>query len=75
VQKAAVKRKGKPSSWRRFESLPSSLKTEYHHLAAPNSIEMLASGIDDYLRYYNHKRIKIGLEGRSPVKYRLKTIA
>jgi putative transposase len=58
-----------------IESFFGTLKAEYYHLATPNSIEMLKAGVQDYIRYYNHKRIKLGLQGLSPVKYRLKNTA
>jgi putative transposase len=55
-----------------IESFLGTLKAEYYYLAKPDGIEMLEAGIHDYIRYYNHKRIKLGLQGLSLVKYRLK---
>ena len=55
-----------------IESFFGTLKAEYFHLAMPSSIEVLAAGVHDYIRYYNHERIKLGLQGLSPVEYRLK---
>ncbi|MCF5277258.1 IS3 family transposase, partial [Pseudomonas syringae] len=34
------------------------------------SIEELKAGLDEYIRYYNNDRIKLKLNGLSPVKYR-----
>jgi transposase InsO family protein len=56
-----------------IESFFGTLKVEFYHLATIDSIETLVSRIHDCIRYYNQKRIKLGLQGRSPVKYRLKS--
>lgn len=58
-----------------IESFFGTLKAEYLHLAMPNSIQVLEAGVHDYLHYYNHERIKLGLQGLSPVAYRLKNTA
>ncbi|WP_143501896.1 IS3 family transposase, partial [Pseudomonas sp. Irchel 3E13] len=34
------------------------------------TIDQLRVGIDEYIRYYNHERIKMKLGGLSPVAYR-----
>jgi len=31
--------------------------------------------VNEYIRYYNHERIKLGLQGLSPVEYRLRNTA
>lgn len=54
-----------------IESFFGTLKAEYFNLAAPNIIDALESGVHDFVHYYNHKRIKLGLQGLSPVEYRL----
>ena len=51
------------------------LKTEHFHLAVPNSIRALESGVHDCVHYYNHSRIKLGLQGLSPVEHRLRSTA
>lgn len=51
------------------------LKAEYFHLAAPSSRDALEAGVHDYIRYYNNERIKLGLQGLSPVGYRLSNTA
>ncbi|MGG4661229.1 IS3 family transposase, partial [Pseudomonas vlassakiae] len=32
-------------------------------------------GLDEYIRYYNHDRIKLKLNGLSPVEYRAQAAA
>lgn len=51
------------------------LMAEYFHLAASNSIDALEAGAHDYVHYYNHERIKLGLQGLSPVESRLRSTA
>jgi len=58
-----------------IESFFGTLKAEYLHLAKPSRIEELEAGVHEYIHYYNHDRIKLGLEGLSPVEYRLKNAA
>ena len=49
-----------------IESFFGTLKAEYFHLAVPNSIDALKAGVHDYVHYYNHERIKLGLRGLEP---------
>lgn len=58
-----------------IESFFGTLKTEYFHLGTPNSLDALEAGVDDYVRYYNRERIKLRLNGLSPVGYRLRNAA
>jgi putative transposase len=58
-----------------IESFFGNLKAEYYHLASPNSVDELEAGVHDYVRYYNHERIKLRLKGLSPVEYRLRYTA
>lgn len=58
-----------------IESFFGTLKAEYFHLATLDSLEALEAGVHDYIRYYNHERIKLGLQGLSPVEYRLRNTA
>ncbi len=46
------------------------LKSECYYLQKFTSTESLAKGLDEYIHYYNHKRIKLKLKGLSPVQYR-----
>ena len=58
-----------------IESFFGTLKAEYFHLSKVESIEALETGINDYIDYYNNERIKLGLQGLSPVQYRLRSTA
>ena len=58
-----------------IEGFFGTLKVEYFHLTAPDSIDALEAGVHDYVHYYNHERIKLGLQGLSPVEYRLRSTA
>jgi len=58
-----------------IESFFGTLKAEYFHLAEPESPATLEAGVHDYIDYYNHTRIKLGLQGLSPVEYRRRNIA
>lgn len=58
-----------------IESFFGTLKAEYLHLAKPSRIEELEAGVHEYIHYYNHERIKLGLNRLSPVEYRLKNAA
>ena len=71
----SMSRKGNCFDNAAIESFFGTLKTEYFHLAALDSLETLEAGVDDYIHYYNHERIKLGLRGLSPVEYRLRGTA
>jgi len=58
-----------------IESFFGPLKAEYLHLERPDSIDALEAGVHDYVHYYNHQRIKLGLQGLSPVEYRFRSTA
>jgi putative transposase len=58
-----------------IESFFGTLKSEYFHLAPFDDLESLEAGVHDYIHYYNHERIKLGLQGLSPVEYRLRNTA
>lgn len=51
------------------------LNAEHFQLSAPNNIDALEAGVHDYVHYYNHERVKLGLQGLSPVTYRLRNTA
>ena len=53
-----------------MESFFGVLKSEYFYLNKFTSIEQLISGIAEYIRYYNQDRIKLRLNGLSPVQFR-----
>lgn len=71
----SMSRKGNCFDNAAIESFFGTLKAEYFHLAAPSSLDALEAGVHDYIRYYNHERIKLGLQGLSPVGYRLRNTA
>lgn len=58
-----------------IESFFGTLKAEYFHLETLDSLESLEAGVHDYIRYYNQERIKLRLQGLSPVEYRLRNTA
>ena len=50
------------------------LKSELFYLQKFDSIEHFKKELDDYIYYYNNKRIKLKLNGLSPVQYRLRNV-
>jgi putative transposase len=46
------------------------IKSELFYINKFNSIEHLKRGIEDYIKYYNKERIKLNLNGMSPIQYR-----
>jgi putative transposase len=50
------------------------LKSECFYLQKFSSIDALVKELDDYIHYYNHKRIKLKLKGLSPVQYRTQSL-
>lgn len=73
--KQSMSRKGNCFDNVAIESFFGTLKVEYFHLAAPDSLDALEAGLHDYVYYYNHERIKLRLHGLSPVGYRLRNTA
>jgi transposase InsO family protein len=73
--KQSTSRKGNCFDNAAIESFFGTLKAEYFHLVRPSGIEELEAGVHDYVRYYNHERIKLRLKGLSPVQYRLRNTA
>jgi putative transposase len=71
----SMSRKGNCFDNAAIESFFGTLKAEYFRLAAPNSLETREAGVHDYVHYYNHERIKLRLNGLSPVGYRLRITA
>ena len=53
-----------------IESFFAILKSECFYSRTYHSIAELQAEIEEYLVYYNQKRIKLGLKGLSPVQYR-----
>ena len=71
----SMSRKGDCFDNASIESFFGTLKAEYFHLAKLDNLAQLEAGVHDYIRYYNHERIKLGLQGLSPVEYRLRNTA
>lgn len=46
------------------------IKSELFYLKKYNSISQLKKEIKDYINYYNNERIKLNLNGMSPIQYR-----
>lgn len=67
----SMSRKGNCLDNAAMESFFGTLKAEFFHLNRFESIEQLQAGIRQYIRYYNHDRIKLKLKGLSPVQYRV----
>ena len=55
-----------------MESFFGTLKSELYHLNEFRDVDHLKSEIEEYIRYYNCERIKLGLGGLSPMAYREK---
>jgi len=71
----SMSRKGNCLDNESMESFFGTLKSEYFYLERFDSVEQLQAGLDDYIRYYNHERIKLKLGGMSPVEYRTQAAA
>jgi len=66
----SMSRKGNCLDNAAMESFFGTLKAEFFHLEKFDSVEQLESGVNRYIHYYNHDRIKLKLKGLSPAKYR-----
>ncbi|MBB5404402.1 transposase InsO family protein [Paraburkholderia atlantica] len=58
-----------------MESFFGTLKSEFFRLTRFDSIKQLQAGLRRYIHYYNHERIKLKLNGLSPVQYRTQLLA
>lgn len=56
-----------------MENFFGQLKSELLYLQEFNSIEHFIEELDEYIYYYNNKRIKVKLKGLSPVQYRIQS--
>ncbi|MFC4410351.1 IS3 family transposase [Chungangia koreensis] len=54
-----------------MESFFGILKSEFLYLKEFDSVEHFIKELENYIDYYNHKRIKTKLKGKSPVQYRI----
>lgn len=66
----SMSRKGNCHDNAAMESFFGVLKTEFFYLNKFANVEELRAGLIDYIRYYNNGRIKMDLNGLSPVQYR-----
>jgi putative transposase len=53
-----------------MESFFGLLKSDLFYLKTFDSMEQFKQQLEEYIQYYNHKRIKVKLKGLSPVQYR-----
>jgi putative transposase len=51
------------------------LKSELLYLQRSDSMEQFKMKLEEYIYYYNHKRIKCKLKGLSPVNYRIQSLS
>jgi putative transposase len=51
------------------------LKTEFYYMNSFSSVEEFKKALVEYIAYYNTERIKIGLNGLSPIEFRAKYAA
>lgn len=66
----SMSRKGNCLDNATMESFFGTLKSEYFYRESFDSVAQLQAGLEEYIRYYNHDRIKMKLGGLSPVAYR-----
>lgn len=66
----SMSRKGNCLDNAAMESFFGTLKSEMFYLKRFGSICELEQEIRQYIRYYNHERIKLKLKGLSPIEYR-----
>ncbi len=66
----SMSRKGNCLDNATMESFFGTLKSEFFHLNQFDSVKHLQRGLNQYIHYYNHHRIKSKLNGLSPVQYR-----
>lgn len=73
--KQSMSRKGNCHDNAPMESFFGLLKSEFFHRKKFSSLEELEAGLAKYIHYYNHDRIKVKLNGLSPVQFRLQAAA
>lgn len=70
----SMSRKGNCLDNAAMESFFGTLKAEFFHQRRFASIDELKLGLSQYIRYYNHHRIKLRLNGQSPIQYRTQAV-
>lgn len=66
----SMSRKGNCHDNATMESFFGTLKSEFFYRERFDNVAQLEAGLDEYIHYYNHERIKMKLNGLSPVAYR-----
>lgn len=66
----SMSRKGNCLDNAPMESFFAILKSELFHPGTFDTVQSLSQAIEDYIDYYNHRRIKLKLKGLSPALYR-----
>ncbi len=66
----SMSRKGNCLDNAAMESFFGTLKSEFFYRERFDNVADLQKGLDEYIHYYNHERIKMKLGGLSPVEYR-----
>ena len=66
----SMSRKGNCLDNAAMESFFGTLKSEFFHLNEFLNLEELKAGLGGYIRYYNRDRIRLKLNGLSPIEYR-----
>ncbi|RAJ72645.1 transposase InsO family protein [Chitinophaga dinghuensis] len=66
----SMSRKGNVLDNAIIENFFGTIKSELFYLKKYQSIEELKTDLKNYIRYYNRSRIRLNLNGMSPVKYR-----
>lgn len=70
----SMSRKGNCLDNAAMESFFGTLKSEFFYLESFESVEQLASGLENYIAYYNQERISLRLNGLSPVQFRTQAL-
>jgi len=70
----SMSRKGNCLDNATMESFFGTLKSECFYIKKFETVEQLESEIKEYIRYYNHDRIRLKLNGLSPVQFRTQSV-
>lgn len=66
----SMSRKGNCYDNAAIESFYGTLTSEFFYLNKFSDLDELHAGLIEYIQYYNHSRIRLRLNGLSPVEYR-----
>lgn len=58
-----------------MKAFGATLKSEMYYLSKFSTFEELEQAIDEYIKFYNTKRLQKKLKGMAPVEYRSHTLA